>query len=436
MTCPPTSALVSAPEPATATRPRVFHGWKVVGAGATVLTLQSALILQAFGNYAVILREQFGWSTTTISIAYSSNRAESGLLGPIQGWALDRFGSRRVMRVGALIALVGFVWFSRMSNPVEFVISFFLISAGAGLAGFITVVSETVRWFERKRARALSASSVGIGIGGLVIPVVVLSMRHLGWRETALASGVLLVTLTFFVSRWFGYTPTQLGQRVDGDAPASDDHGGVAHADTTWHFSASEAVRTPAFWLLSFGHASALLVVGAVVAHLSLYLTSEQGYSLQAASFVVAGIPIAQIAGMVIGGVLGDRVSKRWLAATAMGGHVAGLLLLTFANAPWMIWAFVVLHGLAWGARGPLMSAIRADYFGSTSFAQIMGYSSVILMVGMVGGPLLAGILADVTGDYRVGFTILAALAATGSLFFAAARPPHRPAPTGAAAPA
>src|SRR5690606_16360715 len=132
------------------------------------------------------------------------------------------------MRVGALIALVGFVWFSRMSTPVEFVISFFLISAGAGLAGFITVVSETVRGFERKRARALSASSVGIGIGGLVIPLVVLSLRHLGWRETALASGVLLVTLTFFVSRWFGYTPTELGQRVDGDAPAPDDHGGTA----------------------------------------------------------------------------------------------------------------------------------------------------------------------------------------------------------------
>ena len=435
MSCPPTSALVSAPGPATRARPRPFHGWKVVGAGATVLTLQSALILQAFGNYAVILREQFGWSTTTISIAYSSNRAESGLLGPIQGWALDRFGSRRVMRVGALIALVGFVWFSRMSTPVEFVISFFLISAGAGLAGFITVVSETVRWFERKRARALSASSVGIGIGGLVIPLVVLSMRHLGWRETALASGVLLVMLTFFVSRWFGYTPTELGQRVDGDAPAPDDHGGTA-PDTAWHFTAAEAVRTPAFWLLSFGHASALLVVGAVVAHLSLYLTSEQGYSLQAASFVVAGIPIAQIAGMVIGGVLGDRMSKRWLAATAMGGHVAGLLLLTFATAPWMIWAFVVLHGLAWGARGPLMSAIRADYFGSTSFAQIMGYSSVILMVGMVGGPLLAGILADVTGDYRAGFTILAGLAATGSLFFAAARPPHRRACPDAAMPA
>lgn len=53
-----------------------------------------------------------------------------------------------------------------------------------------------------------------------------------------------------------------------------------------------------------------------------------------------------------------------------------------------------------------------------------MGYTSLILMLGMVGGPLLAGVLADTTGSYQTGFTILAALAATGSVLFALARPP------------
>jgi MFS family permease len=78
--------------------------------------------------------------------------------------------------------------------------------------------------------------------------------------------------------------------------------------------------------------------------------------------------------------------------------------------------------------RGPLMSAIRADYFGSSSFGQILGYSSVILMFGMVCGPLLAGVLADATGNYQLGFSILAALAAIGSAFFLLATPPRRPA--------
>jgi MFS family permease len=92
-----------------------------------------------------------------------------------------------------------------------------------------------------------------------------------------------------------------------------------------------------------------------------------------------------------------------------------------------MLLAFVVLHGLAWGTRGPLMAAIRADYFGGTNFGAIMGTSSMVAAFGTTAGPLIAGILADRTGNYEAGFTVLAALAAIGSIFFILARPPRRP---------
>jgi len=75
--------------------------------------------------------------------------------------------------------------------------------------------------------------------------------------------------------------------------------------------------------------------------------------------------------------------------------------------------------------RGPLMSAIRADYFGSRAFGTITGLSSMVVMFGMMGGPLIAGVLADRTGSYEVGFRLLAALAAVGSIFFALARKPR-----------
>jgi MFS family permease len=90
-----------------------------------------------------------------------------------------------------------------------------------------------------------------------------------------------------------------------------------------------------------------------------------------------------------------------------------------------MVLLFAVLHGTAWGMRGPLMSAIRADYFGSGSFGTITGISSMVLMVGMMGGPLVAGVLADQTGSYVPGFSVLAAVAAVGSVFFLLARRPR-----------
>ena len=188
-----------------------------------------------------------------------------------------------------------------------------------------------------------------------------------------------------------------------------------------------QALRTPAFWFISLGHASALLVVSAVTVHLILHLTENLGYSIRTAGLVVALMTASQVVGMLAGGYLGDRISKRVIVVTAMASHATGLLLLAYASHFWMVGLFALLHGGAWGARGPLMQAIRADYFGRRSFGTIMGFSSLIVMVGTTVGPIVAGVLADRTGSYESGFTILAIAAAAGSIFFILARQPTPP---------
>jgi MFS family permease len=110
-----------------------------------------------------------------------------------------------------------------------------------------------------------------------------------------------------------------------------------------------------------------------------------------------------------------------------MAGHVIALLLVAYATALWMVIAFAVIHGLAWGGRGPQMQSLRADYFGRTSFGLINGFATLVVMMGMTLGPLIAGILADQTGSYKPGFTILAAMAALGSISFILATPPAPP---------
>jgi sugar phosphate permease len=288
-----------------------------------------------------------------------------------------------------------------------------------------------VNWFERRRATAVALTQSGIAAGGLLTPLVAYALTTAGWRATAFASGIIVIAVGLPLSMVMLHRPEMVGQHVDGVPPeeraAADAEAGASHA-TSIDFTVREAVRTRAFWLIALGHGSALLVVGAVTLHLSLHLTESLHYSLQQASFVGGALPLMLLAGQLAGGYFGDRFDKRMLCAVCMLGHMLGLLLLAYAVNLWMVLAFIPLHGLAWGVRGPLMTAIRADYFGQRSYGQIMGFSLTITMLGMIGGPLIAGTLADLTGGYQTGFTILAVIAGLGSLFFVFATPPAPPA--------
>ena len=94
--------------------------------------------------------------------------------------------------------------------------------------------------------------------------------------------------------------------------------------------------------------------------------------SLESAAAVVAAITATQIIGQVSGGFLGDRMDKRLISAVAMLGHGVALLGIAFASSLWLVYVFAVIHGLSWGTRGPLMGAIRADYFGLKAIGTIM----------------------------------------------------------------
>lgn len=402
--------------------PRVFYGWWMVASGFGLELLIGALMFHAYGAYAVLLRDEFGWSRTMLSAAFSMARAESGILGPIQGWLTDRFGPRALIRVGMVVFGIGFLLFSRIDGPVAFFLTFFMMAVGTSLGGYLPISVAIVTWFRRRRSLALSISGMGMALGGLLTPLVVASLSRFGWRWTAFASGILVLAAALPLAQLMRHPPERYGLTPDGE-PRPPAGAAVRPLDTR-SYTAREAMATRAFWYISLGHAAALLVVSAVMVHMVFHVTERLGYSLQQAGAVVALLTVMQLTGQLSGGWLGDRFSKRWICAGCMLGHAAALMILGLATAFWMVLLFAVLHGLSWGMRGPLMAAIRADYFGSGSFGMISGVSSMVIMFGMMLGPLVAGILADRTGSYVPGFSVLAAFAAAGSVAFVRARRP------------
>jgi MFS family permease len=440
---------------------KIFHGWKMVGAGAALQVLQGGLMQQSYGAYVAVLSDERDWSKTELSGGAALMSLETAIIGPLVGWLVDRFGEGPVIRAGVVLFGLGLIALGMVDSLAAFYSAIAVCAVGMTLCGYFPVNVAIIHWFERYRARALSALGLGVGFGGVLVPLVAGLMQAFGWRVTAIASGLIVLAVGLPISRVFRGRPQQLGEQVDGlpaqaealaapgspagasalgastagavavpagSAFAADEHALSAAEQAKHGFTLHEAMRTRAFWLLAIGHGAALLIVGAVNVHAITHMKEGLGYSVNLASLVIMLMTIAQIGGVLLGIWIGDRFVKRRVAALAMVGHFLGLIMLTYADGFAMLVAFAVLHGVAWGVRGPFMQAMRADYFGRRSIGMILGVSAVVVAIGQVAGPLVAGVFVDLMGDYRLGFTVLALVSLGGAWAFIAAVQPVHPA--------
>jgi len=402
---------------------KIFYGWRIVGAGGALQFLQSLLLNQAFGAYVAVLADERGWSKTALAGAAAMKSTETAVLGPVLGWLVDRFGTQRLIRIGIVTFGVGFMAVSQVDSLLQFYAAFVVLALGAAMCSNFAVSVAIIHWFERRRARALSALQFGSALGGMFVVLVAWSIQSFGWRVTAFASGVIAIAIGLPLARVIRSRPEDHGETIDG-LPPSPKEEGAADAPRRHAYSAREALRTRAFWFISLGHGFALFAVTAINVHAITHVKDGLGYSLAQASLVITLVTGGQFLGVVSGWVIGERFQKRFVCAGCMILHAGGLLMLTYAWNGWILAAAALMHGVGWGLRGPFMQAIRADYFGRGSIGMIIGLSSLITVIGQVGGPIVAGLFADWTGDYRVGFTLLATLSALGSVFFLLARPP------------
>ena len=416
---------------------RVFYGWWIVAAGFAIQALNGGLLFHGFTIYFLPLQAEFGWSRTLLATGFTMTRFESAILGPAQGWAIDRFGPRVIVLVGVLVFGSGFMVMSRMHSLPMFFFAFLLLALGSSFGGFLPVTATIANWFAAKRTLAMGIAMTGMGVGGLMVVALAWSITSYGWRPTAVVSGVLVWLIGIPAAMVLRHKPEQYGylpdgrhevlsSRYDAAEPTSGSAPSTQEMPADDSFTAREAMRTSAFWMISAGNAFGVMVVGTVSIHQVPHMVQRVGLSLEAAGGIVAFLLVSTVMGQLGGGYLADKFDKRALLVSCMLGHALGLLILAYATTVPHLLLFAILHGTAWGARGPTQNSIRAEYFGRNSFATIMGFSSLVVMVGMTIGPIFAGWLADREDSYTLPFTILAVIAAFGSVSFLLIRKPER----------
>ena len=406
-----------------------FYGWWIVLSSVLFHGLSGAAFGFTFGQYLLSIEEQFGWSKFAISTTYSASLLLAGILSPAHGWLLDRFRPRAIMQAGTVLFGFGFIALPFADTFIAFFAVIMVMSVGANLSGWLTLTTVTTRWFRRKRALALGLSSTGIGLAGALSTVVAWSLVLHGWESTAIGTGIAVLVIGLPLCQLLRGYPEEHGLLPDGaPPPARSTTDPAPPADSEVNFTVGEAIRDRSFWYVSLGHGVALLAVFAVLVHLVPHLVEGLGWSKTSAQAVLTLVTITSIAGQVGGGYIGDRYNKARMAAICMLAHAAAMVMLAFAASAPIIVVAALLHGLAWGTRGPLMMAIRADFYGRRSFGQIAGYSNVIVMIGPLIGPSFAGWMSDTYGDYTGAFLMVGVVVGVGSLLFLGSRKPPVPA--------
>ena len=322
----------------------VFYGWWIVLACAGVQWLAALTWMHSYGGYALKLQADFGWSMSVLSLAFALTRLESGLLGPLQGWLVDRYGPRRILIIGTLIFAVGFFTFSMVESITTYFVAFILIALGSSLGGFATLMVSIVSWFDAHRAKAVAMSQIGFSAGGLCVPFVMMGLEAFGWRSMALYSGILILVVGLPLVSLVRHRPEDYGEVPDGIRAQDDDGKNSSSTDTQISLSWRQAVKEPSFWLISSGHALSLLTVSSMLAHLIPYLTFDLGYEPVNAGFVFAlmvGVVVGTYSSIFIatpsvldlskklkvanGGVVGFDLMRAQVPAYSASGHASGM---------------------------------------------------------------------------------------------------------------
>ncbi len=400
----------------------VFYGWRVVGVGAFLLTLMAVSVFQGLGLFLVSLERHFGWSRTAMSGAFTLARGEGAVLGPLEGFLIDKFGSRKLVLMGYCIIGVGFILLSMIQSLWHFYVAFVIITLGSGLGGWLAVVSTVNNWFIRRRSLAIAATTSGIHFGGFLVPVLALGMDAHGFRWATLGIGVFMLLMIGPAVKVIRTRPEDIGLLPDGD-PAPIRSGGSSDppADAgpvqsdEAEFTVRQALRTSAFWILTIVHISSTISIVTLSLHLVPKLT-DMGLSLSTAGIVVLTYTATAVPTQFLAGIVADRLPKPPVLFVFLALQASGMMVIAFADSIGVAFLFAFLYGMGFGGRVPLLTSIRGDYFGRKAFATIMGLSQMPNNIAMMFAPLFAAYMYDTTDSYLIPFLTFAILNFLGAV--------------------
>jgi len=408
----------------------VFYGWYIAVGCAVLMFVGVGVGYYGLAVFLGPLKDEHGWSTTAVSGATGLYFSVSGLTSALVGGRIDRSGPTRFMIVGIVLmgvtaSAIGFV-----ESLWQLYAVYSVLAVAFGMSTAVATNAIMTRWFIRLRARAMSISSTGVSVGGVILSPFAAKMVDIGGLQLATPMmGMLVVVVALptllFVIAW---DPKLMGLKPDGDDGPPLDTAAARRVQATqmrpWR--RGQAVRTVAFWGLLVAFLVVLLAQTGYVIHQVSFLEDRLG-SRSAAAFALSVTAFGSIVARLIVGLFADAVDKRLLTFVLFVVQATTVLLIIHTESVPATWALTLIFGFTIGNVYMMQSLMVGEIFGIVSFGAVFGLISLAGQVGSGLGPFLVGVLEDRTGGYGIPFTVTALLTYGAAVVILFARPGSAP---------
>jgi MFS family permease len=376
----------------------IFYGWWVVLACFLIALVRGGTSSYGFTAFFEPIVEEFGWSYTKVSVAFSLRGLEMGILAPLMGFLVDRFGPRKLAFSGVLIIGFGLILLGLTTSLGMFYSAFVLFIFGASGCSSTVFMTAAAHWFRRNVGKAMGIVGCGGAAGGILIPLIVWLIDVYQWRTTLIILGVgiwaLGIPLTFVIR----HRPEQYGYLPDGEilAKPNFNHEGRNREEGSFR----EALKSGNLWKIGVAAGIRHMTALAIITHVMPYLSSI-GMSRVSAAFVATSIPLLSIIGRFGFGWLSDIFDKRRVLVVLYCFFGMGTLTFSYIHMKWLIFPFLIFYSPAFGGIVPLRGAIVREYFGRASFGRVLGIIMGMGAIGGVIGPAVAGWTFDTVQSYQ-----------------------------------
>ena len=369
------------------------------------------LALYGLPFYYDFMVREFGWSRAQVT---SGNAISKLLIGPLfgfaAGWIVDRFGPRRLMMAGIVMAGGALIGLAHMSALWMFYLFYVFNAIGYVCGGPLPNQVLLSRWFDKSRGKAMGFAYLGIGIGGwLVLKLSPQLVQTFTWRGALQVLGIAIIVIAL-----------PLAYFVEDEPPSSRQNGARAAAGAPADLpSMSGLFRDPAFYLLAIGSMCSIAAVGGANQHLKLYLSLDLKYSQEIAATITSTVLFCSIFGRLLMGWLADRIAKKAVMILIYLLVASSIPLLLAGSSMPALYAFSIVFGLGLGGEYMIIPLMAAELFGVRVLGRLLGVILTADGVAEATSPMLIGYLRDHSASYQSGFLLLIGVALAGTVAIA-----------------